>query len=67
MRTETEPKTEVFLAKPTETDRRQNVWNRNNTIHDDSSVVTSLTWSAAVRRGISICGCMAVPEDGRTC
>jgi len=24
MRTETEPKTEVFLAKPTETDRRQN-------------------------------------------
>jgi len=24
MRTETEPKTEVFLAKPTETDQRQN-------------------------------------------
>ena len=24
MRTETEPKTAVFLAKPTETDRRQN-------------------------------------------
>jgi len=24
MRTETEPKTEVFLAKPTETDRGQN-------------------------------------------
>jgi len=31
MRTETEPKTAVFLAKPTETDRRQNFWNRNNT------------------------------------
>ena len=31
MRTETELKTAVFLAKPTETDRRQNVWNRNNT------------------------------------
>jgi len=24
IKTETEPKTEVFLAKPTETDRRQN-------------------------------------------
>jgi len=31
MRTQTEPKTAVFLAKPTETDRRQNFWNRNNT------------------------------------
>ena len=31
MKTETKPKTEVFLAKPTETDRRQNFWNRNNT------------------------------------
>jgi len=30
MRTKTEPKTAVFLAKPTETDRRQNIWNRNN-------------------------------------
>ena len=30
MRTETEPKTAVF-AKPTETVRRQNIWNRNNT------------------------------------
>ena len=34
MRTETEPKTEVFLAKPTETDRWQNFWNRNNTSHN---------------------------------
>ena len=34
MRTETEPKTEVFLAKPTKTDRRQNFWNRNNTTVD---------------------------------
>ena len=38
MRTETEPKTEVFLAKPTETDQRQNFWNRNNTRNSTSSM-----------------------------
>jgi len=27
----TEPKTEVFSAKPTETDQQETFWNRNNT------------------------------------
>jgi len=29
--TKTEPKTQVFSAKPTETDRQETFWNRNNT------------------------------------
>jgi len=29
----TEPKTEVFSAEPTETDRQETFWNRNNTIN----------------------------------
>jgi len=31
MKTQTEPKTEVFSAKPTETDWQEIFWNRNNT------------------------------------
>ena len=34
MRTETEPKTAFFLAKPTETDQRQNFRNRNNIVNN---------------------------------
>ena len=46
MRTESEPKTAVFLAKPTETDRRQNFWNRNNTtnILHQSPVTINAVW-----------------------
>jgi len=31
MKTKTEPKTEVFSLNPTETDRQEKFWNRNNT------------------------------------
>ena len=48
MRTETEPKTEVFLAKPTETDWRQNFWNRNNTKHWHILWLFSLTEAGQV-------------------
>jgi len=47
MITETEPKTEVFLAKPTDTDRHQNFWNRNNTTVSAANVYISLPYIMA--------------------
>ena len=46
MRTETEPKIAVFLAKPTKTDRQQNFWNRNNTNRVILHTVMDHSWTS---------------------